>query len=122
LPLNFYNELYRRNALARFITVGGATGMVGDPTDKADERTLLYEEELNKNIAGIHQQLKYLLEKAGGEGNFVMANNYDWMKDYSFLNFIRDIGKHMTVYTKISIAPYKWVAAINGAILLPVQN
>jgi len=77
--------------------VGGATGMVGDPTDKADERTLLYEEELNKNIAGIHLQLKYLLEKAGGEGNFVMTNNYDWMKDYSFLNFIRDIGKHITV-------------------------
>jgi len=77
--------------------VGGATGMVGDPTDKTNERQLLYEEELNKNIDGIHNQLKYLLEKAGGEGKFTMVNNYDWMKDYSFLNFIRDIGKHLTV-------------------------
>jgi len=77
--------------------VGGATGMVGDPTDKTNERQLLYEEELNKNITGIHNQLKYLLEKAGGTGNFTMVNNYDWMKDYSFLNFIRDIGKHLTV-------------------------
>lgn len=77
--------------------VGGATGMVGDPSDKADERSLLYEDELNKNIAGIHKQLNYLLEKAGGKGTFTMVNNYDWMKDFSFLNFIRDIGKHITV-------------------------
>jgi len=77
--------------------VGGATGMVGDPTDKTNERQLLYEDELNKNIAGIHHQLKYLLEKAGGVDSLKMTNNYDWMKDYSFLNFIRDIGKHLTV-------------------------
>lgn len=77
--------------------VGGATGMVGDPTDKTNERQLLYEDELNKNIEGIHNQLKYLLEKAGGAGNFTLVNNYDWMKDYSFLDFIRDIGKHLTV-------------------------
>ncbi len=77
--------------------VGGATGMVGDPTDKTNERQLLYEEELNKNVAGIHHQLKYLLEKAGGEGTINMVNNYDWMKDYTFLDFIRDIGKHLTV-------------------------
>jgi len=77
---------------------GGATGMVGDPTGKSDERELLTEEVLNKNVNGIYKQLEYILKKTGGENaQFRMVNNYDWMKEFSFLDFIRDVGKHMTV-------------------------
>jgi len=77
---------------------GGATGMVGDPTGKSDERELLTEEVLNKNVNGVNHQLEYILKKTGGENaRFRMVNNYDWMKEFSFLDFIRDVGKHMTV-------------------------
>ncbi|PBQ34874.1 tyrosine--tRNA ligase [Sphingobacteriaceae bacterium] len=77
--------------------VGGATGMVGDPSGKSAERNLLDEEALNKNVAGLQKQLEKFLDfKSEGNGA-VLVNNYDWMKDYSFLTFIRDIGKHLTV-------------------------
>ncbi len=78
--------------------VGGATGMIGDPSGKSDERNLLNEEILNKNLNGIKAQLSRFLDFDSGEVNAaVMVNNYDWMKGYSFLEFIRDIGKHITV-------------------------
>ena len=77
--------------------VGGATGMVGDPSGKSAERNLLDEEALNKNIAGIKKQLEKFLDFNGGANGAELVNNYDWMKDYSFINFIRDIGKHLTV-------------------------
>jgi len=78
--------------------VGGATGMIGDPSGKSDERNLLNEEILNKNLNGIKAQLSKFLDFDSGEPNAaVMVNNYDWMKGYSFLDFIRDIGKHITV-------------------------
>jgi len=77
--------------------VGGATGMVGDPSGKSAERNLLDEEALNRNVAGIKKQLEKFLDFSGGDTSAVMVNNYDWMKDYSFLNFIRDVGKHLTV-------------------------
>ena len=78
--------------------VGGATGMIGDPSGKSDERNLLNEESLNKNLNGIKAQLsKFLAFNSGEENSAVMVNNYDWMKGFSFLNFIRDIGKHITV-------------------------
>ncbi|HPE75011.1 MAG TPA: tyrosine--tRNA ligase [Draconibacterium sp.] len=78
--------------------VGGATGMIGDPSGKSDERNLLNEESLNKNLNGIKAQLsKFLAFDSGEENSAVMVNNYDWMKGFSFLNFIRDIGKHITV-------------------------
>lgn len=78
--------------------VGGATGMIGDPSGKSDERNLLNEESLNKNLNGIKAQLSKFLAFDSGEANSaVMVNNYDWMKGFSFLNFIRDIGKHITV-------------------------
>jgi len=78
--------------------VGGATGMIGDPSGKSDERNLLNEESLNNNLNGIKAQLAKFLDFDSGEKNAaVMVNNYDWMKGYSFLEFIRDIGKHITV-------------------------
>lgn len=78
--------------------VGGATGMIGDPSGKSQERNLLSEEALNKNLEGIKAQLSKFLDFDSGEANSaVMVNNYDWMKEFSFLDFIRDIGKHITV-------------------------
>ena len=77
--------------------IGGATGMVGDPSGKSAERNLLDEAALNKNVAGIKVQLEKFLDFTNPETGAVLVNNYDWMKDYSFLTFIRDIGKHLTV-------------------------
>lgn len=78
--------------------VGGATGMIGDPSMKSQERNLLDEETLRKNQNGIKAQLSKFLDFESNHPNkAVLVNNYDWMKDYSFLNFIRDIGKHITV-------------------------
>src|SRR3954468_18459662 len=77
--------------------IGGATGMVGDPSGKSAERNLLDEEALNKNVAGLQKQLEKFLDFNSAENGAELVNNYDWMKDYSFLTFIRDIGKHLTV-------------------------
>jgi tyrosyl-tRNA synthetase len=77
--------------------VGGATGMVGDPSGKSAERNLLDEAALNKNVEGIKKQLQKFLDFNHGETGAELVNNYDWMKDYSFLHFIRDVGKHLTV-------------------------
>jgi tyrosyl-tRNA synthetase len=78
--------------------VGGATGMIGDPSGKSQERNLLTEEILNKNLNGIKAQLSKFLDFDATHGNAAeLVNNYDWMKGYSFLEFIRDIGKHITV-------------------------
>jgi tyrosyl-tRNA synthetase len=80
------------------VLVGGATGMIGDPSGKSQERNLLDEVTLHKNQEGIKKQLSRFLDFDSGKPNVaVMVNNYDWMKDYSFLGFIRDIGKHITV-------------------------
>lgn len=81
-----------------YALVGGATGMVGDPSGKSAERNLLTNEVLEHNIAGIKKQLaKFLDFESTAENKAILVNNYDWMKDFSFLNFIRDIGKHITV-------------------------
>ncbi len=78
--------------------VGGATGMVGDPSGKNEERNMLSEEALNKNVAGIKATLERFLSFDGdGPTSAVMVNNYDWFKGISFLDFIRDAGKHITV-------------------------
>lgn len=78
--------------------VGGATGMIGDPSGKSDERNLLDEEALAKNVAGIKAVLSRFLDfNATGENAPIMVNNYDWMKDFSFINFARDVGKRITV-------------------------
>jgi tyrosyl-tRNA synthetase len=78
--------------------VGGATGMVGDPSGKSEERKLLDEETLNKNLQGIKNQLSKYLDFDTTQKNYAeIVNNYDWFKNFSFLNFIRDVGKHITV-------------------------
>lgn len=78
--------------------VGGATGMIGDPSWKSQERKLLDEETLRHNQACIKKQLAKFLDFDSDAPNAAeLVNNYDWMKDFSFLNFIRDIGKHITV-------------------------
>ena len=81
-----------------YALIGGATGMIGDPSMKSQERNLLDEETLNHNIEGIRAQLSKILDFGSDAPNKAeLVNNYEWMKDYSFLNFIRDIGKHITV-------------------------
>ncbi len=77
--------------------VGGATGMVGDPSGKSAERNLLDEKTLTHNIAGIQKQLEKFLDFDCGANSAEIVNNYDWFKNYSFLDFIRDAGKHITV-------------------------
>ena len=78
--------------------VGGATGMIGDPSGKSAERNLLDEKTLRTNEEGLKKQLKKFLDFESNEKNAAeLVNNYDWMKDFSFLGFIRDVGKHITV-------------------------
>ena len=90
---HFQNAGHRPIAL-----VGGATGMIGDPSMKSQERVLIDEETLRHNQECIKNQLaKFLDFESEAENKALLVNNYDWMKDYSFLNFIRDIGKHITV-------------------------
>ena len=81
-----------------FALVGGATGMIGDPSGKSTERNFLDEKTLRHNQESIKKQLAHFLDFDSGEKNAaVLVNNYDWMKDFSFLDFIRDVGKHITV-------------------------
>ncbi|PZW43830.1 tyrosyl-tRNA synthetase [Mesonia algae] len=81
-----------------FALIGGATGMIGDPSGKSKERNLLDEETLAHNQAALKSQLERFLDFSKDEANgAVLVNNYDWMKDFSFLEFARDVGKHITV-------------------------
>jgi tyrosyl-tRNA synthetase len=78
--------------------VGGATGMIGDPSGKSAERNLLDEATLNKNIAGVKSQLERFLDfDSTAENAAELVNNYDWMKQFSLIDFVRDIGKHLSV-------------------------
>lgn len=77
--------------------VGGATGMIGDPSFKAAERKLLTVDEVQHNVSCIRQQLSKFLDFDNPVNGAEICNNYDWMKDYLFLDFIRDVGKHITV-------------------------
>lgn len=77
--------------------VGGATGMIGDPSGKNAEREFLSEETLRENQVGIKAQLERFLDFQGGENKAEVVNNYDWFKDFSFLGFLREAGKNLTV-------------------------
>ena len=78
--------------------VGGATGMIGDPSGKSDERNLLDPESLKKNIDGIRNQLNKFLDFDSNKSRGArLVNNYDWIKGYTFIDFSRDVGKHLTV-------------------------
>lgn len=81
-----------------FALVGGATGMIGDPSGKSEERNLLNEGQLQKNVNGIKKQLEKFLDFSSDKPNAaVMVNNYDWFKEISFIHFLRDVGKFLTV-------------------------
>jgi tyrosyl-tRNA synthetase len=80
-----------------FALVGGATGMVGDPSGKSQERNLLDFETLQHNVACVKSQLEKFLDFNCGDQSAQMVNNYDWFKTFSFLDFIRDVGKHISV-------------------------
>jgi tyrosyl-tRNA synthetase len=81
-----------------FALIGGATGMIGDPSGKSEERNLLSEELLQKNMDGVRKQLEKFLDFDASKPNAaVMVNNYDWFKNISFIQFLRDTGKHITV-------------------------
>ena len=81
-----------------FALIGGATGMVGDPSGKSEERNLLDEETLQKNIAGVKKQLEKYLDFEPTRSNCAeIVNNYDWFKGLGFIDFLRDVGKHITV-------------------------
>ncbi len=80
-----------------YALVGGATGMIGDPSFKNSERNLLDEATLRRNQEGIKKQLEQFLDFGGVPNAAVMVNNYDWFKEFSFLGFLRDVGKHVTV-------------------------
>ncbi len=83
--------------------VGGATGMVGDPSGKSEERNMLSAEQIDFNVQGIKKQLgKFLQFDTTEKNGAVLVNNYDWFKDFSFLDFIRDVGKHITVNYMLS--------------------
>ncbi|WP_295651378.1 tyrosine--tRNA ligase [uncultured Mucilaginibacter sp.] len=88
---------FQRAGHKPYALVGGATGMVGDPSGKSAERNLLSEDALQHNLNGIKGQLEKFLNFDCGANSAQMVNNYDWFKDFSFLDFIRDVGKHITV-------------------------
>ncbi|SKB89429.1 tyrosyl-tRNA synthetase [Daejeonella lutea] len=88
---------FQRAGHKPFALVGGATGMVGDPSGKSAERNLLSEDVLNHNVRCLEGQLKKFLDFDCGAKSAEMVNNYDWFKNFTFLDFIRDVGKHITV-------------------------
>ncbi len=85
-----------------YALVGGATGMVGDPSGKSKERNLLDSETLDHNVACVKKQLEKFLNFGVGKNSAEMVNNYDWFKDFSFLDFIRDVGKHISINYMLS--------------------
>ena len=89
---------YQKCGHKPFALVGGATGMIGDPSGKSSERNLLDEPMLRHNQEAIKKQLSHFLDfESDAENAAEVVNNYDWMKDFTFLDFIRDVGKHITV-------------------------
>ncbi len=89
---------FQRHGHKPLVLIGGATGMIGDPSGKSAERNLLTEETLRHNIEGMRKQLSKFLDFDSDASNRAeLVNNYDWMKNFSFLDFARDIGKHITV-------------------------
>jgi len=89
---------YQRCGHKPVALIGGATGMIGDPSGKSSERNLLDEATLRHNQECVREQLSQFLDfTSGAKNQALMVNNYDWMKDFGFLEFIRDVGKHITV-------------------------
>ncbi len=89
--------LFQKAGHRPVVLVGGATGMVGDPSGKSSERKLLDLDALNHNLEGQKRQLMKFLDFSGSSNAAIVVNNYDWFKDWGFLDFIREVGKHITV-------------------------
>ena len=88
---------FQKHGHTPYVLVGGATGMVGDPSGKSKERNLLQKDELFNNVEAIKNQLAKFLEFEHVPNAAAMVNNYDWFKSFNFLDFIRDVGKHISV-------------------------
>jgi len=88
---------FQRAGHKPFVLVGGATGMVGDPSGKSAERNLLSEDILNHNLDCVKKQLEQFLDFDCGDNSAEVVNNYDWFKNFNFLDFIRDVGKHISI-------------------------
>jgi tyrosyl-tRNA synthetase len=88
---------FQRAGHKPYALVGGATGMVGDPSGKSEERNLLEPQTLEHNVACVKSQLEKFLDFKAEDNSAEMVNNYDWFRDMSFLEFIRDVGKHISV-------------------------
>ena len=88
---------FQRSGHKPIALIGGATGMVGDPSGKSAERNLLSEEALQHNLAGVKKQLEQFLDFNCGDNAAEVVNNFDWFKSFNFLDFIRDVGKHISV-------------------------
>ena len=102
LPITLLMRLQRAGHKP-YALVGGATGMIGDPSGKSQERNLLDLELIQRNCEGIRKQLSKFLDFTPDSPNAaVMVNNYDWLKDYTFLDFIREVGKHITINYMLS--------------------
>lgn len=91
---------FQRHGHIPVVLIGGATGMIGDPTGKKQERPLLTEDEIRHNAECIRKQLEKFIDF--DQGKAMMVNNYDWFKDMRLIDFIRDIGKHITINYMIS--------------------
>ena len=103
--------------------IGGATGMIGDPSGKSQERNLLNEETLRHNVECIKNQLSKFLDFDSDAPNHAeLVNNYDWMKDMTFLDFTRDIGKHITVNYMMPRIPYSVVSTVRPAMACRLRN
>ena len=96
LPLMMLRR-FQKSGHRPIALVGGATGMIGDPSGKSAERNLLSEEQLSANIVGIEGQMRKLLDFESGNTSAVLVNNNDWMKDFSYTAFLRDVGKNFPV-------------------------
>ena len=100
--------------------LGGATGMIGDPSGKSQERNLLTEETLRHNVQCIQAQLEHFLDFHSDAPNAAeLVNNYDWMKDYTFLDFARNVGKLITVNYMMAKAKYSTGFFVSGSRCIP---
>ena len=96
IPL-LYLRRFQQAGHRPIAVVGGATGMIGDPSGKSEERNLLSVEKLRANIAGIEKQMRVVLDFESGDTSAVLVNNFDWMKGFGYLDFLREVGKHFPV-------------------------
>jgi tyrosyl-tRNA synthetase len=96
VPIMLLTHL-QRSGHKPVVLVGGATGRVGDPSGKTQERKLLSVEDIENNLAAVKAQLESFLEFGDGPTDAITVNNYDWFKDFTFLDFIRDAGKHISI-------------------------